>query len=108
MTGPVRLVSPRIRVIRDGVDEPLEVQTDNRDMLLWERTRTRHKDWPKMEDGPFKWMTFISWAAARRLGLINGQDTYEKWEASCVQVEALTDDEDDETGTPIEPGVDPG
>ena len=33
-----QLTSPRVIVTREG-HEPLEVQTDNRDMILWEKTR---------------------------------------------------------------------
>lgn len=104
--GDVRLVAPLVLVIRDGED-PLEVQTDNRDLVGWEQTRVRHK-WPKFDEAPFKWLTFLSWSAARRNGSLNGL-TYEAWEASVLSVRDLTDrDAEDELGRPTPPGPEPG
>lgn len=109
--GDVKLNSPRLRVIRDGHD-PLEVQTANPDLVLWDRTRVK-KRWPKLDEGPFLWLTFIAWAAARRTGAIPRELTYESWEAETLDVENLDADEDDETepgddGFPTLPGLDPG
>jgi len=105
--GDVRLTSPRVRVLRDGFD-PVEIQTDNRDLILWDSTRIRHK-WPKFEDAPFLWLTFISWAAARRTGAIVPEHKFETWRDEVIEVVALSDDdEDDDAGTPTEPGRDPG
>jgi hypothetical protein len=101
----VRLTSPLVRVRREDA-EPFEVQTDNRDLILWDQTRIRHK-WPKFEDAPFLWLTFISWAAARRTGAIGTDVKFESWRDEVVEVAALTDDEDD-AGSPTEPGPDPG
>jgi len=100
--GDVRLVAPRIRVIREGHDE-LVVQSDNRDILLWETTRVRHK-WPPMTESPFRWMTFLSWAAARRTGAIEASVTYEAWEGSVLSVGDTSQDDstvDDLTGAPF-------
>lgn len=105
--GDVRLTSPRVQVLRDGYD-PLEVQTTNRDLLLWDTTRAKHK-WPKFEDAPFLWLTFLSWSAARRTGAIAPEVRFEDWSDDVLQVTALDeDDEDDEFGTPTEPGRAPG
>jgi hypothetical protein len=103
----VRLVAPRVLVIRDG-EEPLEIQTDNRDLVGWEQTRVRHK-WPKFDEAPFKWLTYLSWSAARRTGALNGL-TYESWEASVLSVRDLSSEvaEDDEMGRPTPPGPEPG
>jgi len=102
--GDVRLISPRVRVTRDG-HEAIELQTDNRDLIRWDQTRLRHK-WPTMDAAPFLWMTFISWAAARRTGAIPEDYRYETWEAEVLEVQALTDEDD--TGIPTGPGPDPG
>lgn len=102
--GDVRLTSPRVVIIREG-HEDLELQTDNRDLILWDTTRLRHK-WPKLEDAPFLWMTFISWAAARRTGAINADVKFETWRDEVRQVASLEDDDD--TGLPTGPGPDPG
>jgi len=90
--GDIRLTSPRVRVRRLGI-EPVEFQTTNADLVLWDRTRAKHK-WPTFQDAPFLWLTFLSWAAARRTGAIPPEFTYEKWEAETLDVEALTDDAD--------------
>lgn len=92
--GDVRLSSPRVQVVRDG-HEPLEVQTDNRDMVRWEMTRAKQRPpWPKFDEAPIKWLTFLSWSAATRAGLT--EDGYEKWESVTLGVKSL--DSDDMTG----------
>ena len=105
--GDVKLSSPRVKVTRDGHDD-LEIQTDNRDLVLWDRTRVKHR-WPKFDEAPFVWLTFISWAAARRTGAIDTGYTYERWEGEVMQVENLTDDEqeDDGLGSPTQAGQEP-
>ena len=116
--GSVKLVAPFLRIIREGHD-PLEIQCDNRDLLNWERTRLRAKPvWPTMQDGPFKWMTFLGWSAARRDGAIPADLTYEAWENEVRDVRDAGQDgtsEDDgvpgapsELGTPTVPGLEPG
>jgi hypothetical protein len=104
--GDQRLTSPRLRIVRDG-HEPVEVQTDNRDMILWERTRLRHK-WPKFDEAPFVWMTFLGWAAARRTGAIETSLTYEMWESDVLGIETVSAEDTSEIGVPTEPGADPG
>jgi len=107
--GDVRLVAPRIRVIRDG-QEPLEVQSDNRDLVGWEATRLKHK-WPKFDEAPFKWLTFLAWSAARRAGALESGVTYERWESEVLSVRDMSQEnttEDDEIGTPTLPGPEPG
>lgn len=106
--GDIRLTAPRVRVIRDGHD-PLEVQTANPDLVLWDRTRTKHR-WPKFDEAPFLWLTFIAWAAARRTGAIPTEYTYETWEAEVLDV-ADTNQADttgDDMGRPTLPGPEPG
>lgn len=106
--GDQRLRSPRINVLRDG-HEPLELQTDNRDLIMWDQTRIRHK-WPKFDEAPFLWLTFLSWAAARRTGAITTEHKFEVWRDEVIEVTTVDDDdsEGDETGFPTEPGPDPG
>lgn len=100
----VRLGTPRVLVTRESdPDKAVEVQTTNQDLVLWDRTRPKHK-WPKFEDAPFLWLTFISWAAARRSGLIPPDTTYEAWERDVLSVEAQDDDADNETDAPFPKG----
>lgn len=106
--GDVHLDSPRVRVIRDG-HEPLEVQTDNRDMIAWEKTRARHK-WPKFDEAPIFWLTFLAWSAARRSGAIEQGYTWERWEAETLQARTVEDDgrAGDEMGRPFGEEAAPG
>jgi hypothetical protein len=103
--GDVRLATPRLTVVREGVDE-LNLQTTNADLVLWDRTRFRHK-WPTVTDAPFLWLTFIAWAAARRTGAIPENLKYETWEAEVLAVET-EEDEEDEAGRPFPEGPDLG
>lgn len=108
MTSDVRLVAPRVLVIRDG-EEALQVQCDNRDLVGWEQTRVKHK-WPKFDEAPFKWLTYLSWSALRRNGTLNGI-TYEQWEMTVLSVRDLSDEaqeeDDDESGRPTHAGPEP-
>jgi len=104
--GDVRLVAPRVRVIRASQNgsEPLEIQTDNRDLLAWEQTAIRHK-WGSFQERPFKWLTFLSWSAARRAGTVETSLTYEAWEADVLSVADTASDEDAGRPTDAEPGT---
>jgi hypothetical protein len=106
MAQQVKLSTPRMRVQRPDQD-PVELQATNADLVLWDRTRGKHR-WPKFDEAPFLWVTFLSWAAARRTGVIGAEVTYETWEASVLEVEALDDDPEGEEGRPTQPGPDPG
>jgi hypothetical protein len=94
--GDTRLNSPRVTVTRDG-HEPLEVQTDNRDLILWEKTRVKHR-WPKFDEAPMTWLTFLAWAAARRTGAIESTYRWEQWEAETIEVATVDRNKDDDEG----------
>lgn len=103
-----KLSNPFVTVTRDdGTDDPkpLELQTTNADLVLWDRTRAKHR-WPVFQDAPFLWLTFISWAAARRTGVIPSDLKYETWEATTLSVEAEGEDDDDVDPTHPAPGPD--
>lgn len=92
---PTKLFSPLLWVFMqtdDGSEpKPVLVQTANMDLLLWDKTRAAHK-WPKMDESPFKWFTFLAWAAMRRLGMIAVDLKYEKFEVVCLSVEPVEDE----------------
>lgn len=98
--GDVKLTAPRVKVIREDGAEAVEFQTTNADLVLWDRTRAKHK-WPTFQEAPFLWLTFLSWAAARRTGAIPTDYGYERWEAEVIDVEAQT--EESETVDPTQP-----
>lgn len=101
MTTPPKLHAPMCHVLLDdglGGDpdgKTLDLQTNNVDMVLWDRTRAKHK-WPGLQEAPFLWMTFISWSAARRTGLIPPDYTYETWEAKVLDIDVDEDEEANE------------
>lgn len=104
--GDQKISSPLVVVLREG-HEPLMVQTNNRDLVLWDRTRIKHK-WPRLDEAPNLWLTFISWAAARRTGAIPEDVRYEQWERDVIDVSKPDDaDEDDDLGRPIHAVADP-
>jgi hypothetical protein len=105
--GDVKITSPRVSIVREGMD-PLEVQTANPDLVLWDMTRVKHR-WPKFDEAPFLWLTFISWAAARRTGAIEPAYTFERWRDEVLDVaDVSVRDDDTELGSPTGPGADPG
>jgi hypothetical protein len=103
------ITSPRLQVLRGSLDAPevLEVQTLNPDLILWDRTRAKHK-WPDIQSAPFLWLTFLAWAACRREGRIPRDLTWDEWEATTLNVANLNADDDDDAADPTRPGPGPG
>lgn len=99
-----KLASPRVEVLLEGRDDKVTVQTRNPDLVLWDRTRAKH-GWPKLDEAPFLWLTFLSWSAMRRSGDIPSDMSYEKFEASTLDVQALDDGDGAEAGAPFPPQV---
>jgi hypothetical protein len=102
--------SPRLQVLRGSLDAPevIEIQTLNPDLIAWDMTRAKHR-WPEVKDAPFLWLTFISWHAARREGVIPPDLTYEQWQASTLNVTSLGGEGDEaEEVDPIHGAAAPG
>jgi hypothetical protein len=76
-------------------------------MLAWDDTRVKHK-WPKMEDAPSRWLTFISWHAARRTGAIPVDLRHEEWARQVIDVSAVDDDDESDIGAPFPVAPEPG
>ena len=95
----MKLAAPRIRVALEqpATDELLEIdlQTDNRDLVLWDATRAR-RNWPKGPDAPMLWMTFLAWAALHRTGEIS--EDFDAFNNRCVAIVPL-----DTAGDEVEP-----
>lgn len=113
--GDVKLSTPRLIIKREGHDD-LEVQATNADLVLWDKTRFKHR-WPTVQDAPFLWLTFIAWAAGRRTGALPLDMKYEQFEAETLEVETVDDSDDDaddadpfrsEYGRPTPLGPGPG
>lgn len=105
MAGETKITSPRVAVSFFNGREPMEVQTANPDLVLWDMTRIKHK-WPAVGDAPFLWLTFITWAAARRNGSVESDLTFERWREEVENVEPLDLEPGDGTGLPT--GAGPG
>lgn len=78
----------RIQLEQDGTTDVLEldVQTDNRDMIQWDVTRAR-RDWPKGQEAPALWLTFLAWHALHRTGGTALQ--LDAFLASCIDVSSI-------------------
>jgi hypothetical protein len=97
--GEVKLSCPRVVVIREGLPD-LEVQTTNADMVRWDLTRPKQRPpWPAFNEAPMLWMTFLAWAAARRIGAIEQSVTWERWSAEVLEVRPVQDPDDEAAGT---------
>jgi hypothetical protein len=102
--GDVRLTSPRVTVIRDGLPD-LELQTTNADMIQWDLTRAKQRPaWPSFQDAPVLWMTFLAFCAARRTGAIETAYTWDTWRHEVLEVMPVQDDDDTEEGAPFPEG----
>lgn len=102
-----KLSTPHVRVRRfEDEEKTLEIQTTNADLVLWDRTRIKHK-WPKFDEAPFLWITFLAWSAARRSGLISPDLKYEQWESDVMEIEQIEDESDDDAGRPTQEDREP-
>lgn len=72
-----------VRATLDGVKEPIEVATDNRDTVRWDLER-HQKNWPAAQDAPVLWMTFVAWAAAARSGKTTLK--WAEWQQRCTDI----------------------
>lgn len=109
MADDVRLDTPRVQVTMDDGRQWV-VQVRNPDYLAWDRTAAKHR-WGSMRDVPLTWLTFVAWAALRRVGHINGDMTWEAFsETHAVEVKTVkadgepAGDEDAVDPTPPGPG----
>jgi predicted RNA-binding protein with PUA domain len=95
-----RLTSPRVVLLleKPGTDEleEITVQTDNRDMVAYDLHRARSQ-WPKLDEAPILWMTFLGWHAMKRTGVT--AEKFEDFNDRCAQVTGV-----DADGNALEPG----
>ena len=90
------LSTPKIRVELEtpGTEEITEylVQTDNRDMVAFDLTRSR-KNWPSMADGNVFWINFLAHHALSKRGGV--AITFEDFLARAVSVTPVDEDGED-------------
>lgn len=106
-----KLDTPRITVILSDPDFPgddegreYKVSTRNVELCAYERERVIRK-WPKGEDAPFLWLTFLAWRALQRTGQITACSLAE-FEQRCLSVSSK--EEDAEPVDPTPPAAEPG
>ena len=98
------LTIPLVRVVpADG--EPYEIQCYNPDLLLFEETAVKHR-WKGPTDAPFRWLTFLAWAASRRTGRIGPDVTWESFAATTLEISDARPAP--ATADPTRPGPAPG
>lgn len=97
-----KLGTPRIKVVLSDPEYPGDdegrdyvVQARNIDLCAFDRERGRY-GWPKADDAPFLWMTYVSWKALVRTGQIP-QCPLAEFEQRCLSVESLGDNDVDPT-----------
>lgn len=83
------LATPRLLVTMDD-GSVHEVQAVNPDLLRYDRTASKH-GWPKPQDAPFLWLTFLAWSALDRAGTLNGMSWSEFSETHAYEVRNLAD-----------------
>ena len=71
--------------------DPVEVITDNRDRIAWELSRSRER-WPKPEEAPTLWATFIAWHALKRTGRLTCD--FDSFNTQTSDVQATAEDVD--------------
>ena len=83
--GESKLSNPLVHVIMaDGTE--WDAQCLNMDLLKYERTAVKHK-WPKPEDSPVWWLTFLAWSAGSRGGQLAAGTTWEAFSQElCAEV----------------------
>ena len=79
--------------LEDG--QALEVRTTNRDLIAWEKTKARHREWPTNQEAPIFASTFVVWSAARRDGMTSL--TFDQFAEACVDLNVIGDEPADPT-----------
>lgn len=79
--------------LNDGSTHDLAIA--NPSLVAWDRTRATRK-WPKVDDAPILWMTFIAWHHMKAHGLVDCDYT-EFEETLCVNVDGGDDADEDPT-----------
>jgi hypothetical protein len=84
-----------VELFVEGTPEPFTVRVLNRDRIAYEKTAMRHREWPPIEHGQSHAMTFVTWCAARRLGLTELK--FEAWETALEDWNVIGEQPSDPT-----------
>lgn len=103
-----KLTTPKITVILkdpafpepdEGAEH--ELQAVNADLVAFDRERVRY-GWPKGDDAPFIWLTYLGWKAAQRAGIFTG--SLAEFELVCLSVSSVDAVEVDPTRRAVTDG----
>jgi hypothetical protein len=105
MSGPIKLSSPRYRVILGDPEDPdtwaeLEVQSITRDIASAETLFANHKSWGKPLDSAIKLTAVSSFYALIRTGQITG--SWDAFESTLIEVTQAGVDAVDPTSPEVE------
>jgi hypothetical protein len=107
MSGPIKLNSPRYRVVFGDPEDPatweeFEVQSITRDIASAETLFAQHKSWGKPLDSAIKLTAVSAFFALKRTGQVSG--SYEGFEENFIEVSTAGDDAVDPTPPDLEAG----
>lgn len=95
------MIAPHLTVLMD--DGAIhEIQTNNFDMLLYERT-ARKRGWPGPQDAQVEWCTWLAWHGLQREGMIPSDTTYDQFAEHCASIDPRA-----ETADPTQPAAGAG
>jgi hypothetical protein len=77
------MIAPHLTVLMDD-GAVHEIQTNNFDMLMYERT-ARKKGWPGPQEAQVEWCTFLAWHGLKREGLIDVD--YDAFANECASID---------------------
>ena len=100
--GKVGLTIPRLRVV-PAAGDAYTVQAYNPDLLLYEDTAATHR-WRGPGDAPFRWLTFLAYAASRRTGVIGDDVSWDLFRTTTLEIV----NEQSTPADPTRPGPVPG
>lgn len=70
--------------LNDGKTHDLVIP--NASLVAWDRARVQMK-WPKLDEAPFLWMTWVAWHHMKAAGLIPLETKFDEFETTlCVAV----------------------
>lgn len=111
MSKPIRLSSPRFRVVFGDRNDPDtwdadEVQSIGADMRLAESLFAKHrKQWGTPQDRPMHFQLVLAWYAMRNLGRYEGP--LEQFETEVLELTDLDEEDTDDEEDAEESGVGP-
>lgn len=92
---------PEFEITMTG-KEPFTVTIQQSEATRWDIERSQRK-WPAQEEAWNLWATFVAWNAARRMGRIPADMTFEAFTDLVERVEFITSDDVDPTNPEVTP-----